>query len=236
MSLRDALTRTAAAVLSAAVVLGAVVGHSPATPAYQLVNRGSGDNRVAVIGDSYTTGTDEGGRGPQSWTAQAWQMLGGQGFRVDADVAAEGGAGYAIRGNQGSIFEDLTVRAVKRDDQLVVFFGSRNDQPADQQKFPVLVSEAFQIARRVAPSAKLLVIGPPWPTANPPDAVLAIRDSLRNQARAVGAVFVDPLAEGWFVGRPDLIGADGVHPNDAGHAYLAQQIAPLIRNQLTIPL
>lgn len=236
MSLRDALTRTAAAVFSAAVVVGAVVGHSPATHAYQLVNRGSADNRVAVIGDSYTTGTDEGGRGPQSWTAQAWQMLDGQGFRVDADVAAEGGAGYAVRGNQGSVFEDLTVRAVKRDDQLVVFFGSRNDQPADQQKFPVLVSEAFQIARRVAPSAKLLVIGPPWPTANPPDAVLAIRDSLRNQARAVGAIFIDPLAEGWFVGRPDLIGADGVHPNDAGHAYLAQQIAPLIRNQLTIPL
>ena len=46
--------------------------------------------------------------------------------------------------------------------------------------------------------------------------------------------FVDPLAEGWFVGRPDLIGADGVHPNDAGHAYLAEKIAPLIRSQLTV--
>ena len=47
-------------------------------------------------------------------------------------------------------------------------------------------------------------------------------------------MFVDPLAEGWFVGRPDLIGADGVHPNDAGHAYLAEKIAPLIRSQLTV--
>jgi len=27
-----------------------------------------------------------------------------------------------------------------------------------------------------------------------------------------------------------------VHPNDAGHAYLAAKIAPLIRNQLTIPI
>ena len=50
------------------------------------------------------------------------------------------------------------------------------------------------------------------------------------------SVFIDPLAEGWFVGRPDLIGSDGVHPNDAGHAYLAAKIAPLIRNQLTIPV
>jgi len=42
-------------------------------------------------------------------------------------------------------------------------------------------------------------------------------------------VFIDPLVEGWFVGRPDLIGSDGVHPNDAGHAYLAAKIARLIR-------
>ena len=51
-------------------------------------------------------------------------------------------------------------------------------------------------------------------------------------ARAVGATFVDPLADGWFVGRPELIGADGVHPTDAGQAYMADKIAPLIRAQL----
>lgn len=236
MTLRDVFARTITAAVSAVVVLAAIISHArPASP-YELVNRGSVDNRVAVVGDSYTTGTDEGGRGPQSWTAQAWQLLAAQGLKVNADVVAEGGAGYGVRGNQGSVFEDLTVRAVKRDDVLVVFFGSRNDQPVDQQKYPVMVGETFQIARHVAPSAKFLVIGPPWPTANPPADVLAVRDNLRNQAVAVGAVFIAPIVEGWFVGRPDLIGADGVHPNDAGHAYLAQKIAPLIRNQLTIPV
>ncbi|MCI4674177.1 SGNH/GDSL hydrolase family protein [Mycolicibacterium litorale] len=213
-----------------------MIGYARTPDPYELVHRGTVENRVAVVGDSYTTGTDEGGRGPHSWTAQAWQLLASEGLKVDADVVAEGGAGYSVRGNRGSVFEDLTVKAVKRDDVLVVFFGSRNDQPVDQRKFPVMVGETFQIARRVAPSARFLVIGPPWPTADPPADVLAIRDSLRNQARAVGAVFVDPLAEGWFVGRPDLIGSDGVHPNDAGHAYLAEKIAPLIRNQLTIPV
>jgi len=49
-----------------------------------------------------------------------------------------------------------------------------------------------------------------------------------------GAAFVDPIAEGWFVGRPDLIGADGVHPTDAGHLYMAERIAPQIYRQLTI--
>ncbi|MGA7055683.1 MAG: SGNH/GDSL hydrolase family protein, partial [Mycobacterium sp.] len=45
--------------------------------------------------------------------------------------------------------------------------------------------------------------------------------------------FVDPIGDRWFVDRPDLIGADGVHPTDAGHAYLAAKIAPLIRMQLS---
>jgi hypothetical protein len=78
----------------------------------------------------------------------------------------------------------------------------------------------------------VLVIGPAWPTADPPATVLRIRDILAFQTGLVGATFVDPIAQGWFVGRPDLIGPDGVHPTDAGHAYLAEQIAPLIGAQL----
>jgi lysophospholipase L1-like esterase len=90
----------------------------------------------------------------------------------------------------------------------------------------------FDLARRTAPGARLLVIGPPWPTADVPESVLRIRDILGAAARTAGATFVDPLAEGWFVGQPELIGADGVHPTDAGHAYMADKIAPLIRAQL----
>ena len=84
----------------------------------------------------------------------------------------------------------------------------------------------------MSPAATFLVIGPPWPTADPPAAVVRIRDALRYQAGVAGAVFVDPIAEHWFVGRPGLIGADGVHPTDKGHEYLADMIAPLIGAQL----
>jgi lysophospholipase L1-like esterase len=63
--------------------------------------------------------------------------------------------------------------------------------------------------------------------------MLMIRDVLNAAARAAGAAFVDPIGDRWFVDRPDLIGPDGVHPNDAGHEYLADKIAPLIRIQLS---
>jgi lysophospholipase L1-like esterase len=189
-------------------------------------------NRIAVIGDSYTTGGDLGGLGANGWTARAWHELSEYRIPVSADVGAEGGAGYGTRGNRGSIFEDLTARTVKPDDKLVVFFGSRNDQGVDPAQLSILAFGTFQLARRIAPSATFLVIGPPWPTADPPAAVVRIRDALQYQAGVAGATFVDPIAGGWFVGRPELIGADGVHPTDAGHAYMADKIAPLIAAEL----
>lgn len=209
--------------LAAVWTIGAAAAGRAATP-----------TPIAVIGDSYTTGSGEGGNGPQSWPELAWGLLAQRGVEIRADVAAEGGAGYGQPGNRGSIFEDLTARAVRGDDVLVVFFGSRNDQPVDPAVYPNMAAGTFQLARLMAPTAKFLVIGPPWPTADPPSQVLTIRDSLRRQALAAGAVFIDPIAEGWFVGRPDLIGGDGVHPTDAGHAYMAERIAPLIYDQLPI--
>ncbi len=189
-------------------------------------------NRVAVIGDSYTTGGDLGGLGPNGWTARAWDELAARRVPITADVGAEGGAGYGTRGNRGSLFEDLTARTVRPDDVLVVFFGSRNDLGVDPVQVSVLAYGTFQLARRTAPSATFLIIGPPWPTADPPADVVRIRDALQYQAQLAGATFVDPIAERWFVGMPELIGADGVHPTDAGHEYMADKIAPLIAAHL----
>ncbi|MDP7704051.1 MULTISPECIES: Rv0518 family GDSL lipase [unclassified Mycobacterium] len=188
---------------------------------------------VAVIGDSYTTGTDEGGIGPKSWTARTWRTLTAPGLRIASDVAAEGRAGYGTIGDHGSIFQDLTARAVKPEDVLVVFFGSRNDQDVDPVLLAQRVHATFALARRRAPAARFLVVGPPWPTADVPVPVLVIRDVLAGAAWAAGADFVDPIGDRWFVDRPDLIGADGVHPNDAGHEYMAEKMAPLIRWQLS---
>jgi lysophospholipase L1-like esterase len=230
------VSRLATFVISLTLLVG-VVFADMAYPArvggYGMLSLDSRLNHVAVIGDSYTTGTDEGGLGPNAWTARAWQTLNARGVRIAADVVAEGKAGYAVPGDHNSVFEDLTARAVKPDDVLVVFFGSRNDQGVDPGLLTQRARNAFSLARRFAPSARFLVIGPPWPTAAVPGSMLMVRDVLNAAARAAGAAFVDPIGDRWFVNRPDLIGPDGVHPNDAGHEYLADKIAPLIRMQLS---
>jgi lysophospholipase L1-like esterase len=203
-----------------------------AATSVQLAGRESALNRVAVVSDSYTTGTDLGGLGANGWPALAWRMLADQGRPVTADVAAEGRAGYGVRGDHNSMFGDLTARAVRPDDALVVFFGSRNDQPVDALEVAGLARNAFELARRRAPTARLLVIGPPWPTADVPVRITQIRDALALVAMASGARFVDPLVERWFVGRPELIAIDGVHPTDVGHRYLAERISGLIAAEL----
>ena len=226
------MIRPAAFAMALALMLAAIGQHPQPVPRYETLSLESPVDHIAVIGDSYTTGTNEGGLGAATWTARAWQLLARQGVQVTADVASEGRAGYGVRGDHNSLFVDLTARAVKPDDVLVVFFGSRNDQGVDPVSLWTMANTNFDLVRRTAPAARLLVIGPPWPTADVPAAVLQIRDILGAAARTAGATFIDPLADGWFVGRPELIGADGVHPTDAGHAYMADKIAPLIRSQL----
>lgn len=212
------------------VVLAAALCVAPASAVPST--RDTAAYRVAIVGDSYTNGTEHGGLGAQAWPVRAWHTLARRGVPVVTDVAAEGRAGYDTVGNRGSFFRDLVVRAVRPDDTLVVLYGSRNDREVAPERLAVAVRDTLQLVRRTAPTARLLVIGTPWPTADVPPDIIGIRDVLATQARAVGATFVDPIALRWFVDQPWLIGTDGVHPTDAGHAYMADRIAPLIAGQL----
>ncbi|KWX68106.1 GDSL lipase [Mycobacterium sp. NAZ190054] len=224
------MRRLLTVVLCLAVLFASGHARAPEPRDVQLLQFAA--NRISVIGDSYTTGSDQGGNGPKNWSPQVWKALTDHGIAVTPTVAAEGGAGYCTRGNHGSVYEDLTVRAVKPSDVLVVFFGSRNDMNADPTRLSISMYGTFRLARQIARTADLLVIGPPWPTADPPPEIVRVRDVLKYQADLAGATFFDPIAARWFVGRPELIGADGVHPTDAGHAYLAEKIAPLISAKL----
>lgn len=222
--LRQAVFRVGIAI---AVTVGAVLPSAlPAPPAHS-----DADVTIAVVGDSYTAGTAAGGRGPQSWPQTMGHLLAAHGMQIDADVQAEGGAGYAHIGERGATFQSLTARAVHDDDELVVFFGSVNDVPMDPL-YPVTVARTFRLARTLAPDARFLVIGPVWPSADPPPELFEVRDNLRSEATMAGARFVDPVAAHWLAGHPELIGPDRIHPNDAGHVYLAKKIAPLVVREL----
>jgi lysophospholipase L1-like esterase len=189
--------------------------------------------QVSVIGDSFTSGSLQGGVGPNGWPALVRKSLSDENIDIDIRYAAEGGAGYANVGSYGGVFGGQVSAVVGNACDLVVFFGSTNDGVAPPDQLRTAVGADFAKAKALAPHAKLLVIGPTWPTPDPPPELVRVRDILRDQAAAAGAVFVDPLAEHWIADEPQLIGGDGTHPTDEGHEYLARKIAPLIATALT---
>lgn len=190
---------------------------------------------VAIIGDSYTRGSAMGGQGARNWPTLAMAQLSSRGVEINPAVAADFGSGYVKRGAKGTVFADQIPKVVKPDDRLVVLFGSLNDGSVPRPELSAPVQRTLTETQAAAPQARLLVIGPPWVGTDPPSKVLGVRDVVKCQAEAIGATFVDPIAERWFVDHPELVGSDGVHPTDAGHQYLADKIAPLIAQQLQPP-
>ena len=151
-------------------------------------------------------------------------------------VGAQDGSGYVAVGHDHTkVFADRVAELLGPNTRAVVFFGSVNDMDTPAEELIVAVQHTLAAAKTAAPSAGLLVIGPAWADTYPPEQLLAVRDTVQAGATAVGATFVDPIAEGWFTDQPNLLGAGGTVPTDAGHAYLAAKIAPLIAQQLQQP-
>jgi lysophospholipase L1-like esterase len=202
------------------------------TPAPASVGTVDDPAQILVIGDSYTAGSTQGGVASLSWPRVMVEALHAHGLDVTLDVDAEGGSGYAKPGRQRNTFPQLVRRSVTAETDLVVFLGSRNDT-APKAALEAAAVDAFTAVRAVAPGARLLVIGPPWVDDRVPAYLLADRDAVAAATAQVGGGFVDPLAEGWFSGGSGaLIGADGVHPTDAGHRHMAELIAPRVRAAL----
>jgi hypothetical protein len=185
--------------------------------------------RMLVVGDSFTTASPE----ATVWTELVRADLDAAGRPMAVTVTAGEGTGYAEPGPDGTTFPALAQQAGAGFD-LVIFFGSRHDIAAAPD-VSAAAGAAFAAARAANPEAELMVIGPAWP-GPPPGYIVTNRDALAAAVVPDGAVFVDPLAAGWFSGtEPGLVTPDGVRPTAAGHRYLADLIRPVIEEALPSP-
>jgi lysophospholipase L1-like esterase len=180
---------------------------------------------IAVYGDSYSAGSAQGGNGPAGWPAIIAGRLG-----ADVRLHAVQGAGYVAGG--GGTFLEQVQASPEPDADVVVVFGSRNDTGAPTQQISEQAAATYEAVRTASPSAELVVIGPAWSDEAVPEDTLLVRDAVRSAAEAADLTFVDPLADGWFFGRLELIGGDAIHPTDEGHAYLAGLIEPVLQESL----
>ncbi|MDJ0319933.1 SGNH/GDSL hydrolase family protein [Pseudarthrobacter sp. PS3-L1] len=182
---------------------------------------------IVIVGDSLSTGYG-------TSAADAWPQL------VNNDAAfvrghpvlrntAQNGSGYVSVGEEESTFATEVAEAVSPTTRLVVFFGSENDIGFPLSDVGAAASEAYANVKSLAPSARLLVIGPVSTTPDIDPELVAVRDQAREAALHAGAFFVDPIAEGWIMDNSaELIGPDGDHPTVAGQIFLKDQMERLI--------
>jgi lysophospholipase L1-like esterase len=225
-----------ALILAAAVLMGSLtLAHArneQPVPTVSLAPLGNQKpKKVVAIGDSFTQSTAFGDAGANSWSQLVFRQLRKREVDINAESSGEAGSGYVARGIGGKTFGDEARRLLEPDDDLVIIFGGISDAPEKPESVEAAVSETFSLARKRSPNAKLIAAGPVSPSADPGPDVTRVRDIVRDEAVKIGATFVDPIADKWFVGDPTLIREDG-SPTDAGHAYLAERLLPVIQGVL----
>lgn len=203
---------------------------TPASPAPGTTPPSAAPTTVAILGDPYTGGPAVGGARDANWTMIAANTLSAAGKPVQFAVATQDSSGYVKpSGATGTALAQVAAETVKADNRVVVVFDSVSDAEQSRDAVRSAAAATYSQIKSAAPKANLIVVGPSWTNTTVPANVKALRDTLQAEAKAAGAMFVDPLADKWFVGdNGKLVGADGVHLTDQGHINLAGLIEPRI--------
>ena len=225
-----------ALILAAVVLFGALaVAHARHEQPMPTVSQAPLGNqkpkKVVAIGDSSTESTAFGDAGANSWNQVVVRQLRKRGVNINAESSGEAGSGYVARGIRGTNFGEEARRLLEPDDDLVIIFGGSGESLETPESMEAAVSDTFLLVRKASPRAKLIVAGPASPVADPAPGVTRVRDIVRDEAAKIDATFVDPIADRWYVDNPALIREDG-SPTDAGHAYIAERLLPVIQRVL----
>lgn len=203
--------------------------------------------RCAVMGDSFVAAT-----GASSLHLSFPNVLGSLlGFR-DTRAIGIGGTGYLAPGS-GTAWKSLShisdVTSINPD--IVVFEHGLNDASFGS----AVQAEAllnYQAVRAACPTAIIVVLGSQSGNSGPSAAVLTVESAISAAVTQMNdryckfaAVSADPTGA-WIngtgstgsptgSGNADIYnggvsGTDAVHPNDAGHAYLARRAAKAVRS------
>ncbi len=177
---------------------------------------------VAFYGDSYTLGT-----GATSAAAR-WSTIisADRGWReVNPSV---NGLGFI---NNRTVFGegDLPSIIIAAEPELVIVTMGLNDnfayerRPDERDRIREQIGIDLQRLRDGLPEARIVVVEPFWYTDERPDSVEVIIGWVREGAEAIDADFVAGASR-WIEGRPELMAADGLHPNDDGYAVMAERM------------
>ncbi|REE62115.1 GDSL-like lipase/acylhydrolase family protein [Streptomyces sp. 3212.3] len=212
----------------------------PGATAWKPAPRGG---RLGIFGDSIDDGSAQNtGAGIGTWAYRAARMLGCS----DVWDQARGGTGYITPGTFAALGDrvagDIAPYAF---DTLIVWAGY-NDNQGDQGAIGTAAASLYAALKAaVAPGADIYVIGCWDPTGSPATSIQNTTATLKTAAANAKLPFINNLTGQVYDGQGNLVatqgpwmttqikaayvGADNVHPTDAGHAYLARRVVDAIK-------
>lgn len=168
---------------------------------------------VVAIGDSIMAGS--GLNDDEAWLAIVAESHGWKLTNLASD-----GSGFVTVGDDGDTFSDQTIVALSLHPDVIILSGSSNDLGVSQAVLANATTALIERIHLVLPQTIILTVDAIWGDTDLPGQLSQMDASVKlASARASGA-YLDigqPLS-----GIPNLMQADGVHPNVAGQAALAQ--------------
>lgn len=171
---------------------------------------------VAFYGDSYTLGT--GASDPANrWSTVICAERGWTEFNPSVN-------GLGFVNNRTS--QDLPQQIVAQDPDIVFVTMGLNDNFSYARAGSGIrdrIADDFAYLTRELPEARVIVVEPFWYTDERPESVEIIIGWVHEAADEIGADWI-PDASYWIDGHPEWMASDGLHPNDAGYAAMAEKM------------
>jgi acyl-CoA thioesterase-1 len=148
--------------------------------------------------------------------------------------------GYAYRVVNAGVSGDTTAGGLRRVDwvlraqpEIVIVALGANDglRGQDPASLEANLRAIVRRAREHDPDLPVILLGMEAPPNLGPEYTRRFRAVFPRVARDEGATLVPFLLEG-VAGEPDLNQSDGVHPTAAGHARMARNLWPTLREVL----
>lgn len=173
---------------------------------------------VVFIGDSFTGGSDMGGRGDSNWTVLAAHELGWA-----SCVFGVGGSGWT-RATNGWTYGARIDWALSMRPSAIVFANGINDFKDGTDDIAPALDQALSYLRSKAPDLPVVYMGPIKVNDSQSPRINEVTAQIRGIAAAHDVTFIDAADPAWFAGdMHSYIGSDNFHPTDEGHKYLASK-------------
>ncbi len=176
--------------------------------------------RVLLVGDSYTEGI---GAVPLA-NGFANKIAEPLGWTLTQD--GKGGSGYVNPSSYGAgTFASRLPGHPADGYELVVIQGSSNDVKYDSAQLDAGIRTTLDVVRARYPHAQVLMVGPTSPYGNPSADLVRVNAEVKAAAAADGDLFIDPIADRWFVPGDGSWAANPAngHPSNAGHQLIADR-------------